>query len=919
MTGNKPGSHKAIKKTRSSVTKASINSKRKLNLTTPVANITAVTQTQGDDHWAPVPITASPHVSNPLTALLTVSSRLLSTLESPVADDDAISDMVSGLPLRRLDYVQTDVLVTTTETPTTTITQELLDDDDHPNTVHDESIGQVLDHETPSVVEGTTTHVIPPTNGLFPLQKIALSKFKKKTGRKGAFKLTAQSVHNALRTGVSDQLKKSIKDGVTKKGNSHTALKTSLGFFETQSYHKQVTVTTGQSQRLANKKADASRADSDLIYDAQKPTFDLKKATKAAPDISWGDVVPSFNMDSRKFRRYIVEDVMYSNPETRERLLLLVSTTSPYFADTYLRIYNIQQETTFRSPVQFEKSLYFQIEAEVVKNASRESFVHGLHDIDTVRYLLSSTGGGGIGILFPDCPASMGIELKFATVFEHGDDFQVWGMSKSGRDFKPGLRNLKNEASRDAFFTRFLHEVYGDHAQTQLLASNFNNITTKNEVDLEDNNDVSKASTDMSTLGFGGDSYNDFVQHVDGVFEEAVKACYGRFVSLSEPIISQQAIVRLVDMFKRQFPSQYSAISMLLNYDEHKKRNEREHLTPFYDRMIFYQFMSLCRVRCHKTFTWWGLVNACMRYGSSVNSAISGLDAVFFGHSLVPMSVMRKTKEHRTIDEDYYDRIRHTLWDVPISCSIVDNTQLGFPLCNQRNGVSNHFVKMTAKTFVELQFFWATHNLMLARFNYTVAMTYMGQIIKSPYGMPCYETLTHKSLAYAMQSTDEPDYNAVHDMDITGERVVAHRSLIMLSEELKSQERFISRPKANIKFVPEIFAEVLDDTGIAILLRPNRSFDGLYRSANKFQRRSVIKWRGEKDAMKLMPCPLSVDDETKTEECGNMAYLADESGSSKFNWIMSTLAKDSSTSMYNNRLEYRLMKKGCWIAPQGPP
>jgi hypothetical protein len=254
MTGNKPGSHKAIKKTRSLVTKDSINSKQKLNLTTPVANITAVTQTQGDD-GALVPVTASPHVANPLLALLTVASHLLSSLESPVADGDAISDMVSGLPLRRLDYIQTDVVVTT-GTRTTTITQELLDDD-YPNTVDDESIGQVPDHETPVFVEDTIDPVIPPTNGLFPLQKIALSKFKKKTGRKGAFKLTAQSVHNALRTGVSDQLKKSIKDGVTKKGNSHTALKTSLGFFETQSYQKQVTVTTGQSLRLANKKTDA--------------------------------------------------------------------------------------------------------------------------------------------------------------------------------------------------------------------------------------------------------------------------------------------------------------------------------------------------------------------------------------------------------------------------------------------------------------------------------------------------------------------------------------------------------------------------------------------------------------------------------------------------------------------------------------
>jgi hypothetical protein len=199
MTGNKPGSHKAIKKTRSSVTKDSINSKRQLNLATPLATITAVTQTQGDG-GAPVPVTASPHVANPLSALLTVSSRLLSSLESLVADGDAISDMVSGLPLRCLDYIQTGVLVTT-GTTTSAITQEFLDNDDNSNIVLDESVERLQDHETTAVDEGTITPAIPPTNGLFPLvQKIALSKFKKKTGRISAFKLTAQSVHNALRS-----------------------------------------------------------------------------------------------------------------------------------------------------------------------------------------------------------------------------------------------------------------------------------------------------------------------------------------------------------------------------------------------------------------------------------------------------------------------------------------------------------------------------------------------------------------------------------------------------------------------------------------------------------------------------------------------------------------------------------------------
>jgi hypothetical protein len=140
-------------------------------------------------------------------------------------------------------------------------------------------------------------------------------------------------------------------------------------------------------------------------------------------------------------------------------------------------------------------------------------------------------------------------------------------------------------------------------------------------------------------LAFGGETYREFVKHVDDVFQTAVVECYGRFVSLTEPIISQTTICGLVDLFKIKFLNQYTALSVLLNYEEHKKRPDRLHLKPFYDRMIFYQFMSMCRVRCHKTFTWWALVNACLRYGSSVNSAVSGLDAVFYGHSLVPVSV----------------------------------------------------------------------------------------------------------------------------------------------------------------------------------------------------------------------------------------------------------------------------------------
>jgi hypothetical protein len=49
------------------------------------------------------------------------------------------------------------------------------------------------------------------------------------------------------------------------------------------------------------------------------------------------------------------------------------------------------------------------------------------------------------------------------------------------------------------------------------------------------------------------------------------------------------------------------------------------------------------------------------------------------------------------------------------------------------------------------------------------------------------------------------------------------------------------------------------------------------------------------------------------------SYLADETGSSKLNWILETLDRDSMASASDLRLEYRLMCKGCWITPAGDP
>jgi hypothetical protein len=93
----------------------------------------------------------------------------------------------------------------------------------------------------------------------------------------------------------------------------------------------------------------------DIIEEIDLPVFNVKAAKKAAPDLDWNQVFPTFNLDSRKLRRYIVEHAMFANPETHERLLILVSPKFLSFASTWLSV-STQQESMRPPTVMFDKN-----------------------------------------------------------------------------------------------------------------------------------------------------------------------------------------------------------------------------------------------------------------------------------------------------------------------------------------------------------------------------------------------------------------------------------------------------------------------------------------------------------------------------------------------------------------------------------
>jgi hypothetical protein len=104
------------------------------------------------------------------------------------------------------------------------------------------------------------------------------------------------------------------------------------------------------------------------------------------------------------------------------------------------------------SPVEIAGVTFFQIEAEVVKNSACIQFIDGMFDQNEVLNLLTKIGGAGVGLHFPGCPTGMDLALKFASVNDEHEMFQVWGTTFSGRDLKTPLIKLVLDKSREAFF-----------------------------------------------------------------------------------------------------------------------------------------------------------------------------------------------------------------------------------------------------------------------------------------------------------------------------------------------------------------------------------------------------------------------------------------------------------------------------------
>jgi hypothetical protein len=576
-----------------------------------------------------------------------------------------------------------------------------------------------------------------------------------------------------------------------------------------------------------------------------------------------------------------VEDCLQC--EINEPLVLFISPQHPSFQNGWLSRLATVYDAFPTSALQFhEGGIFFSVEVEVVKNPMRELLVAGGYNVTSFLELFSFRGGSSLALRFLRVGID-GFELKFADIFYSLDLIQIWGIRKDTRDLKGQLKKMLDPGRRSAMFQRYLSELYGDRASTKYLCSSFAHLLdiAGNDIDLQQIRDGSISGNKIvKTFSYQGKAvsldlpkskFAEFEAFVESSIERSVLQCYGHFVTLTSPIISQADLNSFVKKLVELMPQQFLVLWTMLNFSENTNLPKRSHLQAFYLRMVLYQFIAMNRIRNSKTFTWWALCNAAARYGSHDVQARSNL-AVHYGISITQCTLQRKLAPFN----DYGILMKACETKLASSghfgIAVWDNSQLVTPLKFQRGGRSSVSSKVTSRIFVkpyDPSYGTTTPACLLTEhpgLPVPVVITYLDQPVPSPVGMVCFE---QERDPYLQIKHIEDDDSSL-EVEATGVRVEAYMKLVLLCDELVTQKRLISIEFEGLYQEQPTPASTEDTLSVSDHLQPNRSYEGFYHSATNFQRRSTRKWRKDPPRATVLAPPVSPDDETTTRGAGKV-------------------------------------------------
>jgi hypothetical protein len=368
--------------------------------------------------------------------------------------------------------------------------------------------------------------------------------------------------------------------------------------------------------------------------------------------------------------------------------------------------------------------------------------------------------------------------------------------------------------------------------------------------------------TNQNLPSFTGKVVEMVTLAVDRIYEDAILSTFGEFTCITSPIVTQKQVQHMVGLLKSNLPSHFECIDSLLGFQTYRMQERSIHKHVGWDRMVFYYFLLIARFRSNfKLLPNFALVNYMSHYAVSSGGKSLRISQ-YFGLTCSRTTMLRRLADHSKhsiIDS----KIIHELMQLSFIIAIFDNLQRGQNLKFQRCGLSNQYLVMTARCFVEATMKNNPLPFVSEGFYDTkVNLTFMpDQPIPSPYGLPEFEN-SQVSNTYLLGNY-ETCYTKMAQLphgtaDFTGKRVQSYMDIILLAETLQSFQQNLSTTK-EYSFLPKGSRR---RQKIVSVLRKCRGLKGLFNCAHKFQKLVVLAWRGETSKASTLSPPVQDRDET---------------------------------------------------------
>ena len=473
------------------------------------------------------------------------------------------------------------------------------------------------------------------------------------------------------------------------------------------------------------------------------------------------------------------------------------------------------------------------------------------------------------------------LSIKWADVL-HGrrTGIQIWTHMNQLRDFTTNFRSLYGvnlESSMNNMLGFISEEVYCDKlATTNLLLKYFMVQSQKKQIE----NTVIKSNVvNNISNNFDRVTYNYVNSIIEQTFYEAIERCYKGFNKITQPLLSRVEVNKLVDIYKENLCQHYKLQMKMFGFAQKQELSRNQHLkdSGYYDKLVFYTYLSHERIRFNQFLASWGMITAGAVYARGRNSVDN---KSFFGNSTTVSTFMKRTKYWR---ENMNSYIHQTLSNEASIVACIDNNQKGFGLKYQRFGSSNNYIKVTGCVIKR-------------HLNYTPAiddieneahLTYYEQNIPSPHKMMKYETVDDNSESiYALfmhhvtpyYKKEDLNYDsekyASEDIDFSGNRVQAYHKHCMIYDTVNYIRMVTAgiyhRTNQSFNYV-EFSPDKWKTHDLQIIVQRMNNLKGsiFFKGIKLFQRHAARQWNPHfDDVCDLIVPQVMLHDEITTDGYG---------------------------------------------------